>query len=458
MKKILLTSFIVALGLLGASCKDDNSTAGGGGEILPDQQVSCEIFMPTNGETVIISDKLIIRGEGTTNYGKIISAELKVGGEVITDISSVPFYYEYTFPKEAEPGELKIELAVKGDHEGSALATITVTTELGDRPAPPQYGEDLTDTRDGNVYKTIQLAEQIWMAENLRYLPEQNFDISSTAPKYYVMFDSDIKTDLGKAYLKAYGAYYNLPAALQGETALGEDETRNIKGVCPDGWHIPSQKEWQTLSKYVLDSGMAAIMNDGQVDETAIAKALASTTMWMLPEYTEIEPQPTCAGCKKNTESSLTPVTLNEVAHSIFYAPQYVAIEEGYFADEGIDLTLITGFGADKVLTAMISGEADIGFMGAEATVYAYLEGTADPVVNFAQLTQRAGNFVVGREKDNSFTWEKLKNKEVLGGRKGGMPEMVFEYVLAQKGIDKKDVNINQSIDFGSTAAALPRR
>lgn len=79
MKKILLTSFIVALGLLGASCKDDNSTAGGGGEILPDQQVSCEIFMPTNGETVIISDKLIIRGEGTTNYGKIISAELKVG-------------------------------------------------------------------------------------------------------------------------------------------------------------------------------------------------------------------------------------------------------------------------------------------------------------------------------------------------------------------------------------------
>ena len=296
MKKILLTSFIVALGLLGASCKDDNSTAGGGGEILPDQQVSCEIFMPTNGETVIISDKLIIRGEGTTNYGKIISAELKVGGEVITDISSVPFYYEYTFPKEAEPGELKIELAVKGDHEGSALATITVTTELGDRPAPPQYGEDLTDTRDGNVYKTVQLADQLWMAENLRYLPEQNFDISSTAPQYYVMFDSDIKTDLGKAYLKAYGAYYNLPAALQGETALGEDETRNIKGVCPDGWHIPSQKEWQTLSKYVLDSGMAAIMSDGQVDETAIAKALASTTMWMLPEYTEIEPQPTWVG------------------------------------------------------------------------------------------------------------------------------------------------------------------
>ncbi len=155
----------------------------------------------------------------------------------------------------------------------------------------------------------------------------------------------------------------------------------------------------------------------------------------------------TLAGCgaKDETKEKVEQVTLNEVAHSIFYAPQYVAIEEGYFADEGIDLTLMTGFGADKVLTAMISGEADIGFMGAEATVYAYLEGTADPVVNFAQLTQRAGNFVVGREKDNSFTWEKLKNKEVLGGRKGGMPEMVFEYVLAQKGIDKKDVTLTRA-------------
>lgn len=154
----------------------------------------------------------------------------------------------------------------------------------------------------------------------------------------------------------------------------------------------------------------------------------------------------TLAGCgaKDATKEKVEQVTLNEVAHSIFYAPQYVAIEEGYFADEGIDLMLITGFGADKVLTAMISGEADIGFMGAEATVYAYLEGTADPVVNFAQLTQRAGNFVVGREKDNSFTWEKLKNKEVLGGRKGGRPkhDVTFENIreiyewTSQKALD----------------------
>lgn len=151
-----------------------------------------------------------------------------------------------------------------------------------------------------------------------------------------------------------------------------------------------------------------------------------------------------------------TKVTLNEVAHSIFYAPQYVAIEEGYFQEEGIDLDLVTGFGADKVMTAVLSGEADIGFMGAEASIYAYQEGANDPVVNFAQLTQRAGNFLVAREEMPDFQWTDLKDKKVLGGRKGGMPEMVFEYILKEKGIDPEtDLEIDQSIDFGSTAAAF---
>ena len=158
----------------------------------------------------------------------------------------------------------------------------------------------------------------------------------------------------------------------------------------------------------------------------------------------------------KKDEAKLAKVTLNEVAHSIFYAPQYVAIEEGYFSEEGLDLTLITGFGADKVLTALISGEADIGFMGAEASIYAYQEGATDPVVNFAQLTQRAGNFLVAREEMPDFKWEDLKGRKVLGGRKGGMPEMVFEYILKQNGIDpQKDLSIDQSIDFGATAAAF---
>lgn len=149
-------------------------------------------------------------------------------------------------------------------------------------------------------------------------------------------------------------------------------------------------------------------------------------------------------------------ITLNEVAHSIFYAPQYVAIEEGYFEEEGLDLTLVTGFGADKVMAAVLSGDAEIGFMGAEASVYAFQEGANDPVVNFAQLTQRAGNFLVAREEMPDFKWEDLKGKNVLGGRKGGMPEMVFEYILKKQGIDpEKDLEINQSIDFGSTAAAF---
>lgn len=162
------------------------------------------------------------------------------------------------------------------------------------------------------------------------------------------------------------------------------------------------------------------------------------------------------AAKKDGAEEKLTKVTLNEVAHSIFYAPQYVAIEEGYFAEEGLDLTLVTGFGADKVLTALISGEADIGFMGAEASIYAYQEGATDPAVNFAQLTQRAGNFLVAREEMKDFKWEDLKGKKVLGGRKGGMPEMVFEYILKKNGIDpQKDLTIDQSIDFGSTAAAF---
>lgn len=161
-------------------------------------------------------------------------------------------------------------------------------------------------------------------------------------------------------------------------------------------------------------------------------------------------------GCSTTEEAGTTKVVLNEVAHSIFYAPMYVAIEEGYFAEEGIDLELVCGFGADKVMTAVLSGEADIGFMGSESSIYTYNEGANDYVINFAQLTQRAGNFLVAREEMSDFAWEDLKGTYVLGGRKGGMPQMVFEYILKQNGIDpEKDLEINQNIDFGSTAAAF---
>lgn len=187
----------------------------------------------------------------------------------------------------------------------------------------------------------------------------------------------------------------------------------------------------------LLSLSITALFGCSQTKETKHASAIINTD-------------------KTNKEETLTPVTLNEVAHSIFYAPMYVAIEEGYFEEEGIDLTLVTGFGADKTMTAVISGSADIGFMGSEASIYAYNEGANDYVVNFAQLTQRAGNFLVAREEITDFHWTDLKDKKVLGGRKGGMPEMVFEYILKQNGIDpSKDLIIDQSIDFGSTGAAF---
>lgn len=162
----------------------------------------------------------------------------------------------------------------------------------------------------------------------------------------------------------------------------------------------------------------------------------------------------TIVGCKRN--SSLTEVNLTEVAHSIFYAPMYCAIELGYFEEEGIDINLVNGLGADKTMTAVLSGNADVGFMGSEASIYVYNEGEKDYVVNFAQLTQRAGNFLVTRDVNEDFKWENIKGKTVIGGRIGGMPQMVFEYILKKKGIDPyHDLNMITNIDFGITSQSF---
>jgi NitT/TauT family transport system substrate-binding protein len=160
------------------------------------------------------------------------------------------------------------------------------------------------------------------------------------------------------------------------------------------------------------------------------------------------------SGCSK--DGDLIKVQVNEVAHSIFYAPQYAALELGYFEEEGLDVTLVNGLGADKTMTAVLSGEADIGFMGPEASIYVYNEGSEDYVVNFAQLTQRAGNFLVARDQSGEFKWDNVKGKTVIGGRAGGMPQMVFEYILKKNGLDpKSDLTIIQNIDFGLTAQAF---
>ena len=133
-----------------------------------------------------------------------------------------------------------------------------------------------------------------------------------------------------------------------------------------------------------------------------------------------------CAcGAQNAKPTEMTDITLGEVAHSIFYAPQYYALAEGYFAAEGLNVELVNLNGADKVMTALVSGEIEIGLMGPEASIYVANQKSADYAVNFAQLTQRAGNFLVGRQPDPAFQWSKLKGTKVLGGRAGGMPQSI---------------------------------
>ena len=155
-------------------------------------------------------------------------------------------------------------------------------------------------------------------------------------------------------------------------------------------------------------------------------------------------------------EKALTKVRLSEVTHSVFYAPQYVAITEGFFAEEGLEVELINGQGADKVMTALLSDQVEIGFMGPEASVYVHNQGKEDFAVNFAQLTQRDGSFLVAREPMPSFTFNDVKGKTIIGGRKGGMPEMTLEYVLKQNNIyPGKDVNVRTDIQFAVMAGAF---
>ena len=159
---------------------------------------------------------------------------------------------------------------------------------------------------------------------------------------------------------------------------------------------------------------------------------------------------------RKNEVKELKKITLAEVAHTIFYAPMYVAIEKDYFKDYGIDLELILTSGADKVTAAVLSGDADIAFCGSEATIYVYNGGEKDYLKTFGRLTQRDGTFLVSREKIDNFKLDMLKGKSIIGGRAGGMPEMTLEYALKQNGIDpKKDVSIDTSVAFPAMSGAF---
>ncbi|WP_024613604.1 ABC transporter substrate-binding protein [Clostridium sp. Ade.TY] len=162
-------------------------------------------------------------------------------------------------------------------------------------------------------------------------------------------------------------------------------------------------------------------------------------------------------GCKKEDNSSnLKTIKLNEVVRSVFYAPMYVAINEGFFEEEGLNIDLSTGQGADKVMQNVLSKNADIGFCGPEQVVYIYNQGREDFPVLFAGLTKRDGSFLVSKSSEKDFDWKTLKGKSIIGGRPGGVPEMALEYVLNKNNIvPNKDVNMVTNIDFTATAGAF---
>ena len=163
--------------------------------------------------------------------------------------------------------------------------------------------------------------------------------------------------------------------------------------------------------------------------------------------------------CGKN--DGLTHITVAEVTHSLFYAPQYIAINNGYFKEEGLKVSVITTPGADKTMAALLSKEAQIGLMGPEASVYVYNGGETNYAINFAQLTHKDGSFLLAREEMPNFKWTDLKGKTIIGGRKGGMPEMTLEYVLKKAGLQigqndpSAEVNIRTDVNFDVMAGVF---
>ena len=159
------------------------------------------------------------------------------------------------------------------------------------------------------------------------------------------------------------------------------------------------------------------------------------------------------SACNSNEKSS---IKLAEVTRSLFYAPQYVALEKGFFEDEGLDVELQTTWGGDKTMTALLSDNADVALVGSETSIYVYEQNAKDYAVNFAKLTQTDGTFLVAKDPDPNFSWDNLRDTTFLGQRKGGMPQMVGEFVLKQHDIDPhQDLDLQQNIDFANIPGAF---
>ena len=305
MKKALF--LIIAGSLLLLSCKKDNQPEPNNQEII------CHITAPEDGAEILIDNKetISIKGEASVQSGTISKVVLTVNETIIEEISAVPFSYEYDVTASENGQSLQIKLSVIGDEGAEANDEVHAVLKKSDSPV--REDGTFTDERDGQIYHTVQIGEQLWMSENLRYLPKQDFDISWDQPRYYIWFDynledpDEMNRNVAKTALETYGAFYNWHAAMNGEKANAEKENRKVRGICPAGWHLPSQEEWQALSDYIFTAGLTAKNADGTDNPDARAKAIAvdgGEYMWILPPDIEDEPQPTWPGVEKEKNNA----------------------------------------------------------------------------------------------------------------------------------------------------------
>lgn len=265
MKKFGFFLFAV-LGLI--ACGDDNN------DPTPEQHVTCSISAPAEGATVNIAEKMTIKGEATIDFGEISNVTLKVGDKAISEVTAVPFSYDYTFEANQAEGALKIELTVKGDQGTTATSEVNVTLQKTKPTPEPEEGK-MIDPRDNHEYKIVTIGEQIWMAENLAYLPSvskpEAAATSDGDPLYFVFnYDGeDVNAAKATKEYKTYGVLYNWYAAMNQKNATGGDAEAipsGIQGICPSGWHLPSKAEWKKLESFVV-SELAPVEGNVWTDE-----------------------------------------------------------------------------------------------------------------------------------------------------------------------------------------------
>lgn len=260
---------VLLLGVV--ACSDDND----GNDVPPPsggQELTCEIQSPAEGAEIDMSKGMTIKGDASANVGQIEAVVLKVGGVEVAEVTAVPFTYDYAFAADQAEGALKIELSVTGDQGGSATCAVNVML----KGAAPEPGVDeMVDSRDNHVYRTVQIGAQTWMAENLAYLPKVYKPAAAVdangEPRYFVLNYDGEDTAAAKATeeYKKYGVLYNWYAAMNEANAEGGDAEAvpsGVQGVCPDGWHLPSKAEWKKLEDYVA-SQLDPVQGNGWYNE-----------------------------------------------------------------------------------------------------------------------------------------------------------------------------------------------